>query len=59
MMPAYTSIVDIQLSAPNETFIPDELKLKELFMRASARVEFHLGQISSRSRVPVGKSDQI
>ena len=40
-LPAYTSIVDIQLSAPNETFIPDDLKLKELFMRGSARENLH------------------
>ena len=40
-MPAYTSIVDIQLSALNETFIPDDLKLKELFMRGSAKEILH------------------
>ena len=39
-MPAYTSIVDIQLNAPNETFILDDLKLKELFMVASASPKF-------------------
>ena len=57
-MPAYTSIVDIQLSAPNETFILDDLKLKELFMRASARA-FQQGRVPVRTDFQWGKVPSV
>lgn len=52
-LPAYTSIEDIQLSAPNETFIPDDLKLKELFMRASASPKFAWHPNPSDPEIPL------
>jgi hypothetical protein len=52
-LPAYTSIGDIQLSAPNETFIPDDLKLKELFMGASARPKFAWHPNPSDPKIPL------
>ncbi|GLJ45917.1 hypothetical protein SUGI_0966800 [Cryptomeria japonica] len=38
--PAHTSSGHIQICVPHETFIPDDLRLKELFRKASTKVKF-------------------
>jgi hypothetical protein len=50
---AYTSTRDIQLSALDETFILDDLQLKELFVRASTRPTFAWNPNPSDPEIPL------
>ena len=52
-LPAYTSSRDIRLGAPNETFIPDDLKLNKLFMGSSASPKFAWHPNPSNPRIPL------
>eukprot|EP01018_Ginkgo_biloba_P017680 Gb_37162 [translate_table: standard] len=52
-LPAFTNRGDIQLSTPNETFIPDDLQLRELFKRASIRPKFAWHPDPSDPEIPL------
>ncbi|GLJ45914.1 hypothetical protein SUGI_0966750 [Cryptomeria japonica] len=51
--PAHTSSGHIQVCAPNETFIPDDLSLKELFKEASTKVKFAWHPNPSDPKIPL------
>lgn len=52
-LPVYTSIGDIQLSAPKGTFIPDDLKLKEMFKGTCASPIFAWHPNPSDPKIPL------
>ncbi|GLJ45911.1 hypothetical protein SUGI_0966710 [Cryptomeria japonica] len=51
--PAHTSSGHIQLCEPNETFIPDDLALKELLRKASTKVKFAWHPNPSDPKIPL------
>ncbi|GLJ45921.1 hypothetical protein SUGI_0966850 [Cryptomeria japonica] len=51
--PAHTSGGDIQLCSPNETFIPDDLLLKELFRKVSTEIKYAWHPNPSDPEIPL------